>query len=606
MKKLPLIVKLALAAGVVPVVYIAVLLSPLFLQSGIDNMAQTFAEIFASPFALRWCKNTLLILCICLLIYAVSVLYWLSERKKYRRGQEHGSAEMGDCKLLGKKYCNRQQPLQNKILTQHVAISLDGRKTRRNLNTVVIGGAGAGKSLFYVRPNLLQGNTSFVVLDTKGELLRSTGWALKEMGYKIKVLDLIAMEQSDCYNPFVYLREDNDILRLANNIYANTTDKKANKGDQFWDDSGKNLLCALMLYLYHEAPEYEQNFPMVMELLRCGDVSDDSNQKSVLDILFDELRNKSPEHVAVKYYDDYRRGAADTLRSVQVTLASRLTKFNLDSLRRISMTDEMELDKIGEEKTAIFAIIPDNDKSYNFVVGMLYTQLFQRLFYIADKKYYGELPVPVHFLMDEFANVALPDDFEILVSTMRSRGIFVSIILQNLAQLKALFEKQWESIIGNCDSFLYLGNNEQGTHEYISKMLGKQTIDTQTYSRSRGNMANFTTNNQNAGRDLMTADEIRLLNTDKALLVIRGERPVLDSKYHVFSHPNIGLTPYKGGQEYTHIITTLQPTATISLFEGNAATHTVYTVSDIADNPYADSELLTEDELEEIYTRKGA
>lgn len=404
MKKLPLIVKLALAAGVVPVVYIAVLLSPLFLQSGIDNMAQTFTEIFANPFALRWCENTWLILCVCLLIYAVAVLYWLSTRKKYRKGEEHGSAEMGDCKLLGRKYCNRQQPLQNKILTQHVAISLDGRKTRRNLNTIVIGGAGAGKSLFYVRPNLLQGNTSFVVLDTKGELLRSTGWALKEMGYKIKVLDLIDMEQSDCYNPFVYLREDNDILRLASNIYANTTDKKANKGDQFWDDSGKNLLCALMLYLYHEAPEYEQNFPMVMELLRCGDVSDDSNQKSVLDILFDELRNKSPEHVAVKYYDDYRRGAADTLRSVQVTLASRLTKFNLESLRRLSMTDEMELDKIGEEKTAIFAIIPDNDKSYNFVVGMLYTQLFQRLFYLADKKYHGQLPVPVHFLMDEFAN----------------------------------------------------------------------------------------------------------------------------------------------------------------------------------------------------------
>lgn len=603
MKKLHLVYKILIAAGTLPVIFFAIWISPVFAQSGMEHIFSNLTQLFSNPFQLQWLPHTWMIIFICLLIYALILLFALSSRKNYMRGKEHGSAQMGNAQELNGKYCNKKDSDLNKILTQHVSISLDGQSTQRNLNTTVIGGSGAGKSLFYARPNLLQCNTSFIVLDTKGELLRTTGYALLQNGYKIKVLDLIDMDKSDCYNPFVYIREDNDILRLAANIYANTTDKKASRGDQFWDDAGKNLLCALMFFLYYEAPEYEQNFSMVLEILRTGDISDDTEELSILDQLFERVRDKDPYHVAVKYYDDYRRGAADTLRSVQVTLASRLTKFNLQSIANITHADEMELDKIGEEKTAVFAIIPDNDKSYNFIVGMLYTQLFQRLFYLADKKYHGALPVPVHFLMDEFANVALPDDFETLLSTMRSRGIFVSIILQNLAQLKSMFKDNWESIIGNCDEFLYLGNNEQGTHEYISKMLGKQTIDTNTYGQSKGSHGSFTTNSQNAGRELMTPDEVRLMDNKKALLLIRGERPVIDNKYNVFGHPRIGLTPYKGGEIFEHGVSSLSPTAIMEL--ANTTTYQNKTMITEPLLPDEEIEILTEEELEHLLEKEG-
>ncbi len=603
MKKLHIIYKVAIGCGLFPVLYLSVLIAPVFAGSGIEYIANTFIEVFTHPFQLHWYSHTWLVIAAGILIYGFVVLFVIASRKNYMRGKEHGSAQFSDAKTLNKKYHDFKQPFDNKILTQNVAVSLDGKKTRRNLNTIGIGGAGSGKSLFYVRSNLLQCNTSFITLDTKGELLRSTGKALEAKGYKIRVLDLIDMHKSHCYNPFIYIGEDNDVLRLASNIYANTTDKGAQKGDQFWDESGKNLLCALMFFLHYEAPEYEQNFSMVLELIRAGDVSDSTEEMSILDQLFERVRTQNPQHVAVKYYDDYRRGAADTLRSVQVTLASRLTKFNLQSLEYITNTDEMELDKIGEEKTAVFAIIPDNDKSFNFMVGMLYTQLFQRLFYLADKKYHGSLPVPVHFLMDEFANVALPNDFQALLSTMRSRGIFVSILLQNLAQLKALFKDDWESIIGNCDQFLYLGNNEQGTHEYISKMLGKQTIDTNTYGQSKGRNGSYTTNSQNAGRELMTADEVRLLDNNKALLLIRGERPVIDNKYNVFKHPNIGLTPYQSGEEYEHGTSDIVPTASLALYrETNLSENAItFTQETLEHNPYEDAVIMTEDELEFLY-----
>lgn len=603
MKKINLVYKIFIAVGILPVILFAVWIAPVFAQLGMEHIVSNFAGLFSNPVRLQWLPHTWLVILACLAMYALILLFVLSSRKNYMRGKEHGSAQMGNVQELNRKYCNKKEPDRNKILTQHVSISLDGQTTQRNLNTVVIGGSGAGKSLFYARPNLLQCNTSFIVLDTKGELLRTTGYALKENGYKIKVLDLIDMDKSDCYNPFVYIREDNDILRLASNIYANTTDKKASRGDQFWDDAGKNLLCALMFFLYYEAPEYEQNFSMVLEILREGSISDDVEELSILDQLFERVRDKDPYHVAVKYYDDYRRGAADTLRSVQVTLASRLTKFNLQSISNITYVDEMDLDSIGEEKTAIFAIIPDNDKSYNFIVGMLYTQLFQRLFYLADKKHRGSLPVPVHFLMDEFANVALPDDFETLLSTMRSRGIFVSIILQNLAQLKAMFKDNWESIIGNCDQFLYLGNNEPGTHEYISKMLDKQTIDTNTYGQSKGSHGSFTTNSQNAGRALMTPGEVRLMDNKKALLLIRGENSVIDNKYHVFKHPRISLTPYQGGQVYEHGISSLSPTSMLELDDTAAyQNQNIITQEFLSDN---EIEILSEDELEYLLKKEG-
>ena len=361
------------------------------------------------------------------------------------------------------------------------------------------------------------------------------------------------MEKSHCYNPFVYLHSDDDIQRLTTNLFKNTTPKGSQTQDPFWDQTAAMLLKALVCYLHYEAPPDEQNFPMVMEMIRSGDVKEDNEEyQSVLDELFERLEAKNPEHIALKYYRAYHSGSAKTLKSIQISLVSRLEKFNLDSLAGITQIDEMELESIGEKKTAVFAVIPDNDSSFNFIVGMLYTQLFQQLYYQADSVHGGRLPVHVHFVMDEFANVALPDEFDKLLSTMRSREISVSIIIQNLAQLKALFEKQWESIVGNCDEFLYLGGNEQSTHEYVSKLLGKETIDTNTYGRSRGRNGNYSTNYQLAGRELMTPDEVRMLDNQYALLFIRGERPIQDFKYDILHHPNVSQTTDGGAPVYKH------------------------------------------------------
>ena len=388
---------------------------------------------------------------------------------------------------------------------------------------------------------------------TKGELLASTGALLKEQGYEIRVLDLVNMHRSHCYNPFVYLRSDNDIQRLVTNLFKNTTPKGSHTMDPFWDQAASMLLLALMFYLHYEAPPEEQNFPMVMDMIRAGEVrEEDESYRSTLDILFERLEMRDPEHIALKYYRSYRSGAGKTLKSIQITLMSRLEKFNLESLAGITQTDEMDLASLGEKKTALFAVIPDNDSSFNFIVGMLYTQLFQQLYYQADIVHSGRLPVHVHCCLDEFANVALPEEFDKLLSTMRSRGISVSIIIQNLTQLKALFEKQWESIVGNCDEFLYLGGNEQSTHEYVSKLIGKETIDTNTYGQSRGRSGSYTTNWQVAGRELMTPDEVRRLDNRHALLFIRGEHPVEDLKYDLMKHPNVGSTTDGGAEPYRH------------------------------------------------------
>lgn len=361
------------------------------------------------------------------------------------------------------------------------------------------------------------------------------------------------MEKSHCYNPFVYLQSDNDVQKLVTNIFKATTPKGIQSNDPFWDTAASMLLLALVFYLWYEAPEDEQNFPMVMELLRAGEVKeDDDNFISPLDILFNQLEMENPNHIALKYYRDYHSGSAKTLKSIQITLASRLEKFNLESLASLTQTDELELDKIGERKTALFAIIPDNDTSFNFLVSVLYTQLFQQLFYMADHKYNGRLPVHVHFLMDEFANVSLPDDFDKILSVMRSREVSVSIILQNLAQLKALFEKQWESIVGNCDEFLYLGGFEQSAHKYVSELLGKATIDLNTYGKSTGRSGNYSTNYQIHGRELMTPDEVRLLDNQYAILFIRGERPIIDYKYDITKHPNISLSTDGKALPYIH------------------------------------------------------
>lgn len=539
--------------GIVPIVWISLLIAP-FIKEGLPSLFSKLGEIFNNPFHIVLCKDSLKTVLIFLLIYGMAIGIYFSSKKNYRRKEEHGSAKWGNAKIIDKKY-KQKPPSNNKLLTQNVSIGLDANKHRRNLNTLVCGGSGAGKTRFFCKPNLMQCNTSFVILDPKGEILRDTGNLLKEKGYDIKVLDLITMEKSHCYNPFVYLQSDNDVQKLVTNLFKSTTPKGSQSQDPFWDTSASMLLSALIFYLHYEAPEDEQNFSMVMEMLRAGAIEDEEDPRpSPLDELFAELELKNPEHIALKYYRSYHSGSAKTLKSIQITLAARLEKFNLESLASLTITDEMDLPSLGERKVALFALIPDNDTSFNFLVSILYTQLFQQLFYAADHIHGGSLNVPVHFLMDEFANVSLPDDFDKILSVMRSRGVSVSIILQNLAQLKALFEKQWESIVGNCDEFLYLGGNEQSTHKYVSEMLGKETIDTNTYGKSTGHGGNYSTNFQISGRELLTADEVRMLDNRYAILFIRGERPVIDLKYDILKHPNVPLTadgkakPYKHGE----------------------------------------------------------
>ena len=531
--------------------WIALRIAP-YWDRNIFDLITRMDEIMSEPWHIQWTFGSLKAALFCLFIYFMGIGIWLSTRRNYRRGEEHGSAKWGDAAAVNRKY--RQHPdNMNKILTQNVRIGFDAHKHRRNLNVLVIGGSGAGKTRFYVKPNVMQANCSMVILDPKGEIIRDTGWLLKKKGYKVRVLDLIDMPRSHCYNPFVYLRDDNDVQRLVTNLFKATTPKGAQTQDPFWDTAAQMLLLALIFYLKYEAPEEEQNFAMVMEMLRAGDVDEeDSKSPSALDTLFYDLRKTDPDHIALKYYDAYHSGSGKTLKSIQITLAARLEKFNLESVAGLTITDELDLWKLGEEKTALFAIIPDNDTSFNFLVSLLYTQIFQQLFEVADKKYGGSLPVHVQFLMDEFANVSLPDDFDKILSVMRSRGVSVSIILQNLAQLKALFEKQWESIVGNTDEFVYLGGNEQATHKYVSELLGKETIDTNTYGRSTGRNGNYSTNYQNTGRELMTPDEVRMLDNRYALLFIRGERPVMDLKYDILKHPDVRMTTDGDMEPYIH------------------------------------------------------
>ena len=521
-------------------------------KNSIFDVVSEMEMIFADPWHIEWTSSSLKAVLFCLFAYVMGIGVWLSTRRNYRRGEEHGSAKWGNAAAVNRKY--RQKPdFMNKILTQGVRIGFNAHKHRRNLNVLVIGGSGAGKTRFYVKPNVMQANCSMVVLDPKGEILRDTGWLLQKKGYKVRVLDLIDMPRSHCYNPFVYLRDDNDVQRLVTNLFKSTTPKGAQSQDPFWDTAAQMLLMALVFYLKYEAPEDEQNFAMVMEMLRAGDVDEeDGSVPSALDNLFFDLRRNEPDHIALKYYDAYHSGSAKTLKSIQITLAARLEKFNLESVAGLTITDELDLWELGEKKTALFAIVPDNDTSFNFLVSILYTQLFQQLFEVADKKYGKNLPVHVQFLMDEFANVSLPDDFDKILSVMRSRGVSVSIILQNLAQLKALFEKQWESIIGNCDEFVYLGGNEKETHKYVSELLGKETIDTNTYGRSTGRNGNYSTNYQNTGRELMTPDEVRMLDNRYAILFIKGERPVMDLKYDILRHPDVRMTADGETEAYIH------------------------------------------------------
>ena len=538
--------------GIIPVVWLGLLIAP-SVKGGLPEILTSLMNAMNDPFHIELCEDSVKAVLVLLLCYGMGVGIYFSTRRNYRRREEHGSAKWGSASAVNKKYA--QQPKsENKLLTQNVAIGLNAKKHRRNLNTLVIGGSGAGKTRFFCKPNLMQCcRNSYFVLDPKGEIVRDVGELLSQKEYEVRVLDLISMEKSHCYNPFVYLQSDNDIQRLVTNLFKATTPKGSQSNDPFWDTSASMLLSALVYYLHYEAPEDEQNFAMVMEMLRAGAIENEEDSRPTpLDYLFADLEMDRPDHIALKYYRSYHAGSAKTLKSIQITLAARLEKFNLESLAALTCTDELDLASMGEKKVALFAIIPDNDSSFNFLVSILYTQLFQQLFFSADHIHGGALPIPVHFLMDEFANVSLPDDFDKILSVMRSRGVSVSIILQNLAQLKALFEKQWESIVGNCDEFLYLGGNEQSTHKYVSELLGKSTIDTNTYGKSSGRSGNYSTNYQISGRELLTPDEVRMLDNQYAILFIRGERPVLDFKYDILKHPNVALTADGKAGVYQH------------------------------------------------------
>ena len=536
---------------IIPVIWFAILIAP-YSSGGLIYSLPYISEAINHPFSFSWCDNTPRMILIFTLIYAIGVMVYLSTMKNYRRTVEYGSAKWANALNVNRKYASKNY-LENKLLSQNVRIGLNGKIHRRNLNTIVIGGSGAGKTRFYCKPNIMQCNTSFVVLDPKGEILRSEGYMLEKEGYVIKVIDLIDMSKSHGYNPFHYIQSDKDILKLITNLIRNTTPKGSQSMDPFWEKSETALLEALMLYLYHYAPEDEQNFTMVMEMLTYAEVKDDDEEyESPLDELFYHLERSDPDSLALKQYQIYKQAAGKTAKSILISVGVRLAAFNLDSMASLTRYDELELDKIGERKTALFAVIPDNDSTFNFLVGMLYTQLFQMLYYQADYVYGGELPVPVHFLMDEFANVALPDEFDKLLSTMRSRQIFVSIILQNLAQIKTLFKDSWESIVGNCDELYYLGGNEQSTHKFISEYLGKETLDTNTFGKSTGHSGSYSTNYQQTGRELLTPDEVRLLNNDYGLLFIRGELPIMDKKYDLLKHPNINETTDGKQKPYIH------------------------------------------------------
>lgn len=527
----------------------------------IFEILDRLSQILRQPFSLHYTVYTGKCILILSFAYITGICIYYSQQKNYRRGVEHGSARWGDVHQICKRYADKEYT-HNLLLTQNFRMSQEVYKHQRNLNVLVAGGSGAGKSRTYAVPNILQcsqaeskkgGGCSIVVTDPKGELLRKTGGLLERMGYEVRVFDLINPDTSFCYNPFCYVHDDKDVLKLINNLIRNTTPKGSQASDPFWEKSETALLQALMLYLLHEAPPEEQNFPMIMEMLGSAQVKEeDEEYQSPLDILFERLEMRKPDSIAVKQYQIYKQAAGKTAKSILISVGVRLAAFNLKEIANLTCTDELDLASIGEKKVALFCCIPDADTSLNYLVGMIYSNLFQTLYYVADRKYGGRLPVPVHCIMDEWPNVALPDDFDKILATMRSRAISCSIIIQNMVQMKALFKDSWESLVGNCDEFLYLGGNEKEGHKYISELLGKETLDTNTYGQTKGRNGSYSTNYQQTGRELFTPDEIRLLDNRKAILFVRGERPMLDDKYNLKKHPNVKWTEDGGAPPYDY------------------------------------------------------
>ena len=513
-----------------------------------------FSQVLERPFSIGWTPYTLKCMLGSLLLYGCGIALYYSSRENRRPGEEYGSAKWGDPRALCRKYMDHQHKEANIILTQRVRLGMDGYKTQRNMNILVIGGSGSGKTRYFCKPGLYSANCSYLVTDPKGELLKAAGGLLLSLGYEVRVFNLIDPEQSDCYNPFVYVREEKDVLSLIDNLIKNTTPRNASSNDPFWEKAEVALDSALMLYLIHEAPQDEQNFETMIYMMNFADVREEDEQyRSPLDMLFRALEEEQPAHVAVKQYKVFKQAAGKTAKSILVTAAVRLAAFNIPQYAAMTSMDEMDFGSLGERKRAIFCVIPVNDSSMNYLVGMLYTQCFQELYRRADLKYNGRLPVPVRVLQDEWANVAQPESYPKILATCRSYNIGLNIIVQNVQQIKALYEKEHESIIGNCDTLLFLGGgNEPASLEFIVKLLGRETLATRTRGLTKGRNGSSTTNYQQTGRDLLTVDEVRKLDTNKAILFIRGEDPVIDRKYNLKRHPNIKLTSDGKAKPYIH------------------------------------------------------
>ena len=513
-----------------------------------------FSQVLERPLSIGWTAHTPKFMLVSLLLYGCGIALYYSSRENRRPGEEYGSARWGDPKALCQKYMDHQHKEANIILTQRVRLGMDGYKTQRNMNILVIGGSGSGKTRYFCKPGLYSANCSYLVTDPKGELLKAAGGLLLSLGYEVRVFNLIDPEQSDCYNPFVYVREEKDVLSLIDNLIKNTTPRNASSNDPFWEKAEVALDSALMLYLIHEAPQDEQNFETMIYMMNFADVREEDEQyRSPLDMLFRALEEEQPAHVAVKQYKVFKQAAGKTAKSILVTAAVRLAAFNIPQYAAMTSMDEMDFGSLGERKRAIFCVIPVNDSSMNYLVGMLYTQCFQELYRRADLKYNGRLPVPVRVIQDEWANVAQPESYPKILATCRSYNIGLNIIVQNVQQIKALYEKEHESIIGNCDTLLFLGGgNEPASLEFIVKLLGRETLATRTRGLTKGRNGSSTTNYQQTGRDLMTVDEVRKLDTNKAILFIRGEDPVIDRKYNLKRHPNIKLTSDGKAKPYIH------------------------------------------------------
>ena len=536
-----------------PVVYFAMVTASVYIPGeNIFALLERISTMVRRPDLLRWTAYTPRFLLVFLLLYGGGVLLYYADHENRRPGEEYGSAKWGNARELNKRYADRDG--KNVILTKRVSIGLDGYKHRRNLNILVVGGSGSGKTRFFCKPGIMSVNCSYLIVDPKGEMLRSTGYLLKEEGYDIKVFDLIHPRQSDGYNPFTYIRDDPDVLKLMDNLVKNTTPPKGASNDPFWEKAEIALDSALMLYLLYEAPVEEQNFEMLMFMLECARVMEEDEQyQSPLDLLFQTLEERDPSHIAVREYKVYKQAAGKTAKSILVTASVRLAAFIFPQYAAMMQTDEMDFASLGERKRAIFCVIPVNDGSMNYLVSMLMTQCFQQLYLRADERYNGRLPVPVRVIQDEWANVAQPDSYPKVLATCRSYNIGINIIVQNIQSIKALYKDEWEGIIGNCDTLLLLGGgNEPTSLEFVSKLLGKETVHTRTRGQTKGRSGSSSVNYQQTGRDLMTPDEIRMLPTNDALLFIRGEKPVRDKKYDIKKHPNVRSTADGRAKPYSH------------------------------------------------------